>query len=477
MNASVFENYLHDIEGYIIDENKIVTYKLLSKYLDVNINTAKQLLYSFATQQGNKVHSTYLVSGQLKNNNGNSVQIVREEDLEKIKETFTTVTSEHVYSVQKVKALKDLAVLYSVDAHRKDETEIAKRLGNIKCNSPVIRAREEVSMLKKISQSANVEGKDKQWPTAKKQVISGSSPKDVPCAENKAEAGKNKEAAVPNEENDVKSKPKKGGIAAMFAVQSTKNKKQDEANLKTKDVANKKQKTENGISTFFSRQVNNQKLEQKCTSEESSQDVNSKVECIADNDAKEEKKSEMLIAKERTPKAAKPVENKSKKKKNSSNKSKKRTESPPKKRKRIMVMSDSEESGDDDQAKEEEEDEVMCCSPPPQPQVPESDGEEIIAPTPEAGLKKGRKRIRKLVDKTYMDDDGYMLTCKEYVTESCSGSEPEEDKEKENKLKKTDEQSEKSLPKTKGNKDMPSKDKTSPQKTKQASIMNFFKKK
>jgi len=50
-------------------------------------------------------------------------------------------------------------------------------------------------------------------------------------------------------------------------------------------------------------------------------------------------------------------------------------------------------------------------SPPPPEIAPkhhESDGEDIIPPTPEAELKKGRKRVRKLKDKTYMDEDGYL---------------------------------------------------------------------
>lgn len=48
--------------------------------------------------------------------------------------------------------------------------------------------------------------------------------------------------------------------------------------------------------------------------------------------------------------------------------------------------------------------------PPPEiaPEQHESDGEDIIPPTPEAELKKGRKRFRTTRDKTYMDEDGYL---------------------------------------------------------------------
>lgn len=50
-------------------------------------------------------------------------------------------------------------------------------------------------------------------------------------------------------------------------------------------------------------------------------------------------------------------------------------------------------------------------SPPP-PEIAtehhESDGDDVIPPTPEAELKKGRKRVRKMKDKTYKDEDGYL---------------------------------------------------------------------
>jgi hypothetical protein len=50
-------------------------------------------------------------------------------------------------------------------------------------------------------------------------------------------------------------------------------------------------------------------------------------------------------------------------------------------------------------------------SPPPSEIAPshhESDGDDVIPPTPETELKKGRKRVRKMKDETYMGEDGYM---------------------------------------------------------------------
>jgi hypothetical protein len=50
-------------------------------------------------------------------------------------------------------------------------------------------------------------------------------------------------------------------------------------------------------------------------------------------------------------------------------------------------------------------------SPPPPEIAPdhhESDGEDVIPPTPEAELKKGRKRVRTMKDETFMDEEGYL---------------------------------------------------------------------
>ena len=48
--------------------------------------------------------------------------------------------------------------------------------------------------------------------------------------------------------------------------------------------------------------------------------------------------------------------------------------------------------------------------PPPEiaPQLHESDGDDVIPPTPEAELKKGRKRVRKMRDRTFMGEDDYI---------------------------------------------------------------------
>lgn len=67
------------------------------------------------------------MGGFLSDGTGCKIQIVPEEDLIRAKTEFKTLTSEHVYSVQKAKALPDLAILYAVDKHERDKNDICKR--------------------------------------------------------------------------------------------------------------------------------------------------------------------------------------------------------------------------------------------------------------------------------------------------------------------------------------------------------------
>lgn len=522
MDNDAFKMFLQNIEEYVMDEDKIVTYKWLSKNFSIHVNTAKQLLYSFASSQKDKVHLTYLIGGFLKNSVGCSVQIVREDDVDKIKSEFKLVTSEHIYSVQKAKALPDLNILYTVDVDRNTKRDEDKRLGSIKCDHPVLRSDDEVSGLKRKTQCAVVDMNEKKWPSKKSSVTSAV--KGTEGEKQMEEAGNSKSVDTSSGGNNAnKKEPKKNGIAAMFAAQNTKTKHENDAEVKGKRTETKKPKAENGISAFFNRQVNKQlkpagpKNDSGVSSQSDSQDSPKKMEVDSENTTdnnvkidenktiqhKKEDKTEQHEKEDKTVQykkedktiqhkketnkkeivsKSKDIKQKSNERKGGRRKNKKASvnkESPPtKKRKRIVIMSDSEDSSDDGIFDKEEEDEGICYSPVPQPPDIDGDDNDVIPPTPDPPLKKGRKRIRKLIDNTYMDKDGYMLTRKEYVFESCTESEPEE-KEKENKTKDNSEheRTEKVSPKVDKKEPSPKKKKVSPQNIKQASIMNFFKKK
>jgi DNA polymerase subunit Cdc27. len=67
------------------------------------------------------------LGGVLCDGTGCKIQIVPEEDMIRAKAEFRTLTSEHVYSVQKANALPDLGILYAVDKHERDKNDICKR--------------------------------------------------------------------------------------------------------------------------------------------------------------------------------------------------------------------------------------------------------------------------------------------------------------------------------------------------------------
>lgn len=79
-----------------------------------------RLLYTYAKRcsKRNEISLTYLVAGIPKKGEGVEVCVIRESDLKRAKEGLQRITSEHVYSIQKV-VLKDLNELYTAD---KDES-------------------------------------------------------------------------------------------------------------------------------------------------------------------------------------------------------------------------------------------------------------------------------------------------------------------------------------------------------------------
>lgn len=119
--ADESELYLENLDEFVNDEDKIVTYKWLSRTLSVPVNKAKQMLYTFVEKQKAlnsecKLNITYLIGGKCIANEDTAYRfaIIQEKDLEETKKTFSLVTSIHIYSVQRCK-LKDSNSLCTVD--------------------------------------------------------------------------------------------------------------------------------------------------------------------------------------------------------------------------------------------------------------------------------------------------------------------------------------------------------------------------
>ena len=326
--------------------------------------------------------TTYRKGGEDEANAGTcqKVVLVKEKDLESVKAKFTEVLSEHIYSVQKSPENITMTSLFLADKSTPGhDFTAAAGLTSIKHKAAV--PREAVIMpqvtKKEIkTEQAPVKKTEEKKEQVKKSAgieaafskVSTKKPSPV-----KAEAAKKPAAAA---------KSGKASISSMFAKQSS----------KPKPVKTAAEEKENIV---------NQKIEEKVTAV--------KEEKVSENKEAESTKP-LVQSKEKTNKA------KARSKQDDS-----------KKRKRIQVMSDSE--SEDDEA-EEEKPPAIEEEAPPVSALLESEEEEEIPATPKAETKtrSGRRRVRRLVDKTYMDSKGYMVTKKEYESASESDTEQPEKK-------------------------------------------------
>lgn len=498
--------YLDNLEEFVFDEGKIVTYKWLSLTLGVQSNVAKQMLYHFVTNQrnsdkGDSLNVTYFVSGLEAGKDGlpdmHKIMLVREENLASAKSKLKDVMSVHVYSVQKTK-LPDMSVLYTANYDKVKENVLSiNKYSGIECTAAKIRSSADLENLQK--QNAY------QAPPEPAKIPSKYKPNQTKTSPKKESQGENKQTGV-------NKAPGKGNqIASMFARQT---KVKEEKQEGTKEVENKSEKDtakttpssgskkKGGISSFFSKAPPaTKKTESPKSSDTSPTDSESpsvKSEVVSpvktestvsspikteSQDSVKDEESERMDVDSPPKKTAKKLQSKLKTTKPSQKRGKTKStedsEEPVPKRKRIMQLSDSESSCDEENEGEEEN--PFPPSPPPEPTRIESDSEEDIPPTPQPESKvdlmksETRGKKKKLVDKTFMDEDGFFVTKKEYEYVSDSGGEdPLPVKEIVSSQKQvTPPQSSKNASPKKEE----SKTRASPVKKKQANIMNFFKKK
>ncbi|CAM1511063.1 Fc.00g085760.m01.CDS01 [Cosmosporella sp. VM-42] len=247
----------------LLSEERPVTYRLLSRALDVHVNTAKEMLYDFHKYQNglkaDSIHATYLISGTkaLDNAQGDgdvemtssmpegealsdevtttTITLAREKDLNDILAGYQKVTSIHVYSLAPYPQ-KDLSLLCDVTTQlsefskKNDPTAAAKKYGTI-INTQVrrrdrkgrgaipvqISARDVKQEAPKPTPAANV----KEEPAAP--TPSPFAPKPKP----EASESPSKEATPSSSNNSKKPAPAlkrgaSGGIMAAFATAAAK---------------------------------------------------------------------------------------------------------------------------------------------------------------------------------------------------------------------------------------------------------------
>uniref|UniRef100_A0A8C8YLL4 DNA polymerase delta subunit 3 n=1 Tax=Prolemur simus TaxID=1328070 RepID=A0A8C8YLL4_PROSS len=400
--------YLENIDEFVTDQNKIVTYKWLSYTLGVHVNQAKQMLYDYVERKrkensGAQLHVTYLVSGSLIQN-GHSVICV-------LTDYFSSVTASiHVYSIQKA-MLKDSGPLFNTDYDiLKSNLQNCSKFSAIQCAAAVPRAPGESSSSKKFEQSHLQVSSEIQ--ANNELTINGHGP--PACKQ-------------------ISQQPK--GIMGMFASKAAGKTQETNKETKTeaKEVTNassagsKAPGKGNVLSNFFGKAAMN-KLKVNLDSEQAV-----KEEKIVEQppESVTEPKLAAPAGLKKSSKKAEPVKMQQKEKKRGkrvelSDDETKETENMKKKRRRIKLPeSDSSEDEvfpDSPGASEAESPSLPPVSPPLEP-VPKTNSESPSIKSSSGENKRKRKRVLK--SKTFVDADGSMVTEKFYESESCTDSEEE----------------------------------------------------
>ncbi|XP_054623320.1 DNA polymerase delta subunit 3 isoform X2 [Dunckerocampus dactyliophorus] len=434
------ELYLDNIDEFVNDHDTIVTYKWLSLTLGVHVNTAKQMLFHYLDhkrkESSAQLHATYLVSGKCVDNGHTShkVSLVREDQLEDFKSKMSLIVSVHVYSVQKA-LLKDSGPLYAVDYDAvKDNLLNCSKYSAIRCSGAV-----PMSSLE-LHQARATQGEPPPQPESKKPSTNG-------------------EAKVTSK---MPAKPTKG-IMGMFASKGTAAKSQDgseEVDLPKNKVSAKS----NPMVNFFG----NQSTKKQDTKVEKEEDEEAPLSSLVEQQSsslQREKKQDTVTVE--PPKHAK-KDSRSKTKRLESSDS--QEEKMDKKKRRRIKMSAPDSSDEDIIPDSPQPTEAREASPTPTKE---------LQPIPHPGdsQTKIRKRRRVLKSRTFVDDEGCIVTEKGYESESYS--------ENEDATPAASKQATTNPVRAKAPASSKDSEKKNPKKmsangskgTKQASIMGFFQKK
>lgn len=411
-----------------------VTYKWLSKELEVHVNVAKQMLWEFYEKHRDSgdIECTYLLIGTLKEN-GMRVEVVRESDLSKAKEKFSKITSEHVYSIHK--PLEDLELLASSD------TSGDVKFSAIKCDACVERNDEEMYRLRwgtaamKITEEKVVNSKpvepvnyskiDKKPAAAKKNGFKNFF--NTAGKQKSPETSKASKTEKDNESEDKNNSLSNGTDLTERSKGSEKNKspleksKSTTGSSKSKKTSSKAEETnktkKGGLESFFGKMSSLPKpAEVKAPEKKEEVKVPEKKE----EEVKASKKKEKEVFETKKVKEKEKTRGKKRIRSQSNDKE-------AKKRKRIVVQSDSSDS--------EAQSDIDVEEPMPEAVAETETPIRPKSPSPPAVKhENGKRKVLKMVNETYKDDRGFIVTKKVHVYVSCS--EDEEEKEREEKKKK-----------------------------------------
>ncbi|KAM8727190.1 DNA polymerase delta subunit 3 isoform 1-T1 [Acanthopagrus schlegelii] len=385
------ELYLDNIDEYVNDHNKIVTYKWLSLTLGVHVNIAKQMLFHYLDhkrkESSAQLHATYLVSGKFVDNGQTShkVSVVKEDQLEDVKSKMSLVVSVHVYSVQKA-LLKDSGPLYTVDYDAvKDNLKNCSKYSAIRCASAIpissveLQQQREINHApppelehKKSGMNGETNGTSKSSTKPQKGIMGMFANKTAPKSTNSDKDNKleQKEEAPVDDAPKSKAATKANPMMNFFGSQT--------ARKPEKTVKEKEEEAEPQRQT--SQPQEKQEAAAVEPTKDTKKDSRSKTKRLVDSDSEEEK-----MEKKRRRRIKKPVPD----------------------------SSDEDVIPDSPQQMETRE-----PSPPPK-----REAESVSHSHQTSSDMKIRKRRRVLKARTFVDDEGCIVTEKAYESESYSETE------------------------------------------------------
>nr|CAH7727074.1 unnamed protein product [Callosobruchus chinensis] len=467
MDTESEELYFQKLQEFILDEDKIVTVPFLARNLGISLANSQRLITKYVQDQ-RKLNSdqqlsvTYTVMGILKNGKGDSIIMFDESNIAEKETLFDKIHSDIIFSVQKNSNV-DFNIIALVDKF--DASEIT--------DEPL-----QGSIIGRECTKRNL--KLKKLPTPPPPTIKGKSAMFMP----KTDSIKSSEDFPSKQKPEVKATT---AIADMFnKAPVSKPTQKDEKKLSVKDTKSSKSKgtlsnffsQTSSKSTFGSSDSNNGKLGSKPSLTNGSADVSKEDEIdvteFMEVDFQEDPKT-VENEKENEVKMKTKTEKKEKKEKKKSNTKSKRgrsqddsEEKSTKRRRRIIERNDSD--SDDLFGNDSNEEDV----------IEKSDEETEKAPPLIIEKQQPVKgKVRKAVDKTYMDKEGFLVTTTEYEYVSASEDEATEPVKEEKTTpkpleKKNSASSNDSSPKTTAK---TKKGKKNAQAQNQPTLMNFFKKK
>ncbi|KAF2188172.1 hypothetical protein K469DRAFT_737542 [Zopfia rhizophila CBS 207.26] len=414
------ENYKEYLAARVLTDNRIVTYRLASRALRVNVNIAKQMLHDFyLTQNANKqksVHATFLLTGKRRNpehTNGihakdgedtfmhsspymsslpepeepeeepvpvTSMVLVREEELEKTKAEFEEVTSIHVYSLEPglIENMNMLSVCnqeIAKDYINENPLEGWKTYGSI--HNSYIKRR-----------------------TAKFAPPPSAAPKSAPKTAVKPSA------AGPSKEKETAATATRGSTSEdNTSARSTPQSSSGSNTLKKSDSKSNLKRDRSDIFRSFAKAKAKPKEAEKSKESTPAPPEDEPMQDMSEDEADENDAPEIAFDEQKAAAARKA-----------------RAEREEKLRK-MMEDDDDEEMVDASPTEEKESDDA------PLDKAPSGKSEESeAAVTVQGGRRRGRRRVMK--KKKVKDEDGYLVTKEEMVWESFSEDEPEPKKPK-----------------------------------------------